>query len=50
LPPVVGAQEVELRSAADVARRTLALFLVAVRAESLATNNEIPVQRLVEIR
>jgi hypothetical protein len=31
LPPVIGAGEVELRSAADVAQRCLALFVVAVR-------------------
>jgi hypothetical protein len=41
LPPVIGAEEVELRSADAVARRAMALFVVAVRAESLATNKEI---------
>ena len=41
LPPVVGDGEVELRPAADVLGRAQALFVVALRAESLATNDEI---------
>jgi hypothetical protein len=48
LPPVISELEVNLRSAADVAQRSLALFLVAVRAESLASNDEIPVAQLHE--
>ncbi len=35
LPPVIGADELVLRPAEEVARRMLALFAVAVRAESL---------------
>ena len=47
LPPVVGEREVRLRSAPDVARRALALFVVAVRAESLAGDEgPIPVDDL----
>ncbi len=47
LPPVVGEGEVALRSPAEVAVRMLALFVVAVRAESLATKDEIPVAKLI---
>lgn len=36
IPPIAGAGEVELRAAIDVAARTLALFIVAVKAEGLA--------------
>ncbi len=46
LPPVLGHCEVLLRPAQDVARRALALFAVALRAESLATDNEIPVAEI----
>jgi hypothetical protein len=46
LPPVIGDGEVVFRPAAEVAQRMLALFLVAVRAESLATEDEIPVAEL----
>jgi Domain of unknown function (DUF4272) len=46
LPPVIGEAEVELRPALEVAQRALALFVVAVRAESLAAGNEIPVAEL----
>ncbi|TWT84475.1 hypothetical protein CA13_59540 [Planctomycetes bacterium CA13] len=46
LPPVVGASELELRDADEVAWRTLALFMAAVRAESLASENPIPVEKL----
>lgn len=42
LPPVVGECELQLRTPAEVARRALALFAVALRAESLASNNAIP--------
>ncbi len=41
LPPVAGECEVLLRPAADVARRALSLFAVALRAESLASDKEI---------
>jgi hypothetical protein len=42
LPPVIGAPEVRLRAPDLVARRSLALFVVAVRAESMASNAPIP--------
>lgn len=48
LPPVVGETEVVLRSADDVAWRMLALFVVAVRAESLANGSPIPIESLRE--
>ena len=48
LPPVIGADEVVLRSADVVAWRALALFIVAVRAESLATERPIPIGQLRE--
>ena len=48
LSPVVSEYEVTLRSADDVVWRTLALFIVAVRAESLANDNPIPVETLRE--
>jgi hypothetical protein len=48
LPPVVSELEVSLRSADEVAWRALALFVVAVRAESLASGNPIPVASLRE--
>ena len=48
LPPVIGEQEVVLRSADEVAWRALALFIVAVRAESLASNQPIDVERFRE--
>ena len=50
LPPVVGEGEVELRQALDVAQRALALFVVAIRAESLGANNEIPIAELRQRR
>lgn len=43
LPPCVSAIEVELREPRDVAARVLALFVCAVRAESLAANEPLPV-------
>jgi hypothetical protein len=46
LPPVVSESEVTLRSADDVAWRALALFIVAVRAESLASGKPIPIEAL----
>lgn len=48
LPPVIGEQEVILRSAEDVAWRAIALFIVAVRAESLASGRPIPLEQLRE--
>ena len=48
LPPVISEFEVTLRSADDVAWRALALFIVAVRAESLASGKPIPIQALRE--
>ncbi|NNE00145.1 MAG: DUF4272 domain-containing protein [Pirellulaceae bacterium] len=48
LPPVIGEQEVLLRAADDVAWRAIALFIVAVRAESLASNRPIPLSVLKE--
>lgn len=46
LPPVIGEGEVVLRSAKEVAERALALFVVAIRAESIATGKEISVDEL----
>ncbi len=48
LPPVVGESEAMLRDADDVAWRALALFVVAVRAESVASKNPIPSNKLRE--
>ncbi|MEO1617023.1 MAG: DUF4272 domain-containing protein [Planctomycetota bacterium] len=48
LPPVIGEHEVAFRPADDVAWRTLALFVVAVRAESLASGKPIPIDSLRE--
>jgi len=48
LPPVVSEFEVTLRSGDDVAWRMLALFIVAVRAESLASGKPIPTESLRE--
>lgn len=42
LPPVIDETEVDLRSAADVARRCIALYACAVRAESIASKNDLP--------
>jgi len=47
LPPVIGAGEVRLRPAADIARRMLALFVVSVRAESLGTKDPISPTKLI---
>ncbi len=46
LPPVIGEHEVVLRSADDVAWRIQSLFIVAVRAESVASESPIPASRL----
>lgn len=48
LPPVTCDFEVTLRSADDVVWRCLALFVVAVRAESLANGKPIPIEALRE--
>jgi hypothetical protein len=40
LPPLISEPELRLRTAAEVAGRTMALLAVAVRAESLAGNDE----------
>lgn len=47
LPPLPAEVEVALRSPADVARRCLALFACAVRAESIAGGQPIPRAELV---
>ena len=49
LPPVVSDTEVVLRPASEVARRAMALFVVALRAESLM-NPELAVAELREKR
>lgn len=41
LPPIVSEPELRLRTPQDVAGRALALFLVAIRAESLATGEPL---------
>ena len=46
LPPVVGEVEVELRPAAEVARRALALLAVALRGESLAEERPLSADEL----
>jgi hypothetical protein len=46
LPPVTGETEVEIRPSSGVARRALALFVAALRAESLAAKDEIPAAEL----
>jgi hypothetical protein len=48
LPPVIGEVEVFLREPAEAARRALALFVTALRAESLAAGSEIPVSEMRE--
>lgn len=49
LPPVIGEFEADMRDASEVALRAFALITVAIRAESLATGNPMPVARLKEI-
>ena len=46
LPPVIGEHEVELRAPGNVARRALALFVVALRAESLNSDSQIAPEEL----
>ncbi len=48
LPPVAGEVEVELRAPSDVASRVLALFVCAVRGESVASGRPIPAAELEE--
>ena len=48
LPPVISELEVEFRDADEVAWRCLALFMVAVRAESLSAGKPIPIDKLRE--
>lgn len=48
LPPVVGEDEVKLRDAAEIAERALALFLIAVRAESIAKEQPLAPELLRE--
>src|SRR5262249_13734273 len=49
-PPVVGEAEVALREALEAAQRALALFVVALRAESLGSSNEIATAELKQRR
>jgi hypothetical protein len=46
LPPVVGEVELDLREPAEVARRALGVYVAALRAESLSTNQEIPPENI----
>lgn len=48
LPPAIGEDEVVMRSADEVGWRMLALFIVAVRAESIASGNPIAANLLRE--
>lgn len=48
LPPVVGEPEVALRSADEIAGRARGLLAVALRGESLASGEPIPVEDLPE--
>lgn len=48
LPPVVGEPELHLREPEEVARRALALLVVALRAESLARGAPLPAHELRE--
>jgi hypothetical protein len=46
LPPVVAEPELRLRSAAEVGQRAVALLAAALRAESLAAGNPLPMAEL----
>lgn len=46
LLPLRGVDEIRLRDASDVARRAIALFLVATRAESILTGKPIDIERM----
>jgi len=48
LPPLPCEYEIELRSTQEIFHRTLSLFAVAVRAESMATSNPIEIATLKE--
>jgi hypothetical protein len=48
LPPVIGEVEVELRSPGETARRALALFVTALRAESTAVGSAVSVADMRE--
>lgn len=48
LPPLVSEPELRLRTPQEVAGRALALFVVAVRAESIATNEAISFAEIQE--
>lgn len=48
LPTLPDEEEIDTRSAQEVALRALALFLVALRAESLSTNEPIPSSEMKE--
>jgi Domain of unknown function (DUF4272) len=48
LPPLVSETELRLRDPQEIVGRALALFVVAVRAESLATNDPIAIPQLEE--
>lgn len=48
LPPLVSEPELRLRSPEDILRRMLALFVVAIRAESLTSDTPIAVADLQE--
>jgi hypothetical protein len=46
LPPVAAEPELRLRTAAEAGHRAIALLAVAIRAESLASGNALPVEEL----
>jgi hypothetical protein len=46
LPPVVAEAELRLRTPQEVGRRAIALMAVAIRAESLASGNALPLAEL----
>lgn len=48
LPPVIGDEEVVMRSASEAVRRAFALFLVAVKGESWHANEPLPLARMQE--
>lgn len=48
LPPLVSEAELQLRPAVEILGRALALYVVALRAESVATNQPIPAYELTD--
>ena len=48
LPPLVSETELQLRPATEILGRALALYIVALRAESVATHQPIPAHELTE--